>query len=59
MPKTRSYLHDFRLQKVMKEYLLNLGLAVCTIFLFALQYWNAYYAEKRILKTFPCTVYII
>jgi len=60
IPRTRPYLHDFRLQKVMKEYLLNLGSAVCTIFfLFSVQNWNAYYAEKLILQTFPYIVYII
>jgi len=59
MPWTRPYLHAVRLQKVMKEYLLSLGSAVFNFFLFAVQYWNAYYAEKLILQTFPCIVYII
>jgi hypothetical protein len=37
MPRTCPYLHDFRLQKVMKEYLLNLGLAVRTIFFICIE----------------------
>jgi len=34
MPRIRPYLHAVRLQKVMEEYLLSLGSAVCTIFFY-------------------------